>query len=94
MGLSAPMVTLHNDATTLRIQWTPPTQPNGPLLYYQLTLTNFSDTLVFRVDLNVTFIVGDLRPFTYYEIFITVVNTVGSVVSPSSNISTGETGEH
>ena len=92
MGLSAPMVTLHNDATTLRIQWTPPTQPNGPLLRYELTLTSFPDTLVFSVGLNITFIVGDLRPFTYYEVLITVFNTVGSVASPISNITTGETG--
>jgi len=93
MGLSAPMLTLQDNATTLNIQWTPPTQQNGPLQYYQVTLINASLTLVINASLDNVFVVGDLRPFTYYEVIVTVVNTVGSADSPTSNITTGETGE-
>ena len=91
-GLAAPMLTLLN-ATTLLVQWSPPSHPNGLLTSYQLTLTNSSVTLVQDAGLETSAIINNLQPFTFYEVFVTVNNTVGSVDSPVVNITTGETGK-
>lgn len=91
-GLAAPTLSLI-DATTLLAEWTAPSQPNGMLQSYRLSLSNSSHLLTYDTGLNTSLVVPFLRPFTLYEVFITVNNTVGSVDSPTVNITTGETGE-
>ncbi len=90
-GLSAPTLSLV-DTTTVLAEWFPPSRPNGMLQAYRLSLSNSSHRLVYDVGLNTSLIIPFLRPFTLYEVFITVNNTVGSVDSPTVNITTGQTG--
>ena len=90
--LSAPVVSLV-DATTLAVEWSPPSRLNGQLLYYQLTVLGPSTSLSIDRGLNLSAIVPDLSPFVQYGVYVTVFNTEGSVASPVQNITTGETGE-
>ena len=71
----------------------PPSNPNGVIISYQLTLVNSTHVLVSDEGLQTSATVGDLRPFTLYEVFVSVNNTEGSVGSPRANITTGETGK-
>ena len=90
-GLAPPTVTALN-ATTFRVDWTPPTSPNGLIQSYEIILTGDGTTEVLEQGLSVTSVLSRLRPFAVYYVIIRANNTVGSVISMATNFTTGETG--
>ena len=91
-GLAAPTLSLV-DATTLLVEWSAPSQPNGIILSYQFSVINSSHSLTFDVGLNMSATIGSLIPFTLYEVFVGANNSVGGVNSPAINITTGMAGK-
>ena len=91
-GLSAPILSLVN-ATTVFVEWSPPSQPNGMIQSYQLYLFDGTTTVTLDQGLSTSTLIYNLTPFTVYQVTITVFNTEGSVNSTAANITTGETGK-
>jgi hypothetical protein len=81
------------NATTVLIEWSPPSQPNGMIQSYQVILFDGTTTDILEQGLSTSATVYDLTPFTVYQVTIMAFNTEGRVGSPATNITTGETGE-
>lgn len=92
VDLSAPTLSLVN-ATTVLVEWSPPSQPNGMIQSYQLIQFDGTTTTVLEQGLSTSTTIFNLTPFTIYQVTVTVFNTEGNVSSPAANITTGETGE-
>ena len=92
-GLDSPTLSLLN-ATSVTVQWSSPSSPNGVILSYNLVVSTRTSTLTLDQGLALSTVLSDLSPFTLYLISVNVTNTEGSLVSAASNITTGETGEN
>lgn len=92
-GFVSPTLSLL-DATTVFVEWQAPLRPNGQLLSYQLSVSEGTSPVVTTPQgLSTTATLTDLLPFTLYLVSVSVTNSVGTAVSPQSNITTGETGQ-
>ena len=63
--------------TSIRITWSPPTNPNGEIVQYIL----FMDDVPVFMSLGFEYTAGDLTPFTLYSYYIQVVNQAGAASS-------------
>ncbi len=91
VGLDPPVLELLN-ATSLRVQWSPPTSSNGIIVTYDLIVSSSMSVVSINQGLATSTLLHNLTPFTLYQISVNVTNTEGSLVSEPSNITTGETG--
>ncbi|XP_074481361.1 usherin [Sebastes fasciatus] len=101
-GQTAPLLDLQPDThtglqTTFLLTWSPPAQPNGRVLHYEVyrRLDHTTDihrrdaaTLVYR-NASTTCKDEALRPYTVYQYQVCAVNTAGRSVSPWANGRTG-----
>uniref|UniRef100_A0A3B4TAI5 Usherin n=1 Tax=Seriola dumerili TaxID=41447 RepID=A0A3B4TAI5_SERDU len=100
-GQTAPLLDLQPDEhtglqTTFLLTWSPPVQPNGRVLHYEVyrRLDHTTDThrgdaaLVYR---NVSTVYKDegLKPYTLYQYQVWAVNSAGHTGSPWANGRTG-----
>ena len=90
-GQGAPVLSLLT-ATSMLVQWSPPSLPGGPSLSYTIALTSATDTRLVSSGPNTTATVSGLLPFTQYYVYVTATNVAGSVTGPTANITTGEAG--
>ena len=90
-GQGAPVLSLLT-ATSMLVQWSPPSLPGGPSLSYTIALTSATDTRLVSSGPNTTATVSGLLPFTQYYVYVTATNVAGSVTGPTENITTGEAG--
>ena len=90
-GQGAPVLSLLR-ATTVLVQWSPPSLPGGPSLSYTITLASVMDSRLVNPGSNITAAVSGLLPFTLYNVYVTATNVAGSVTGPTTIITTGETG--
>ena len=91
-GQASPVLSLLN-ATSVLVQWAPPTSPNGVILTFALVVSSPASTVTLDQGLTTSAVLANLSPFTFYQISVLVTNTEGSIVSDFSNITTGETGK-
>ncbi|TWW67416.1 Usherin Usher syndrome type IIa protein [Takifugu flavidus] len=99
-GQSAPLLDLQPDTltglqTTFLVTWSPPTQPNGKVLHYELlrrhnTDNNTGDTtvLVYR-NISSTYKDEALQPYSLYQYQVWAANSVGRSPSPWASGRTG-----
>ena len=81
------------DKTSVFLQWTPPTTPNGILTYYRIhqrsqTSGHMSSVGAVPASQQTNFTVRGLRPYTDYEFRVTAVNDAGEASSPWQTIRT------
>ncbi|XP_076156222.1 usherin [Alosa pseudoharengus] len=98
-GQSAPLLELQPDAAGLQtaflLSWSPPAQPNGQLLHYELlrreVLQGEAMSSATRVYLNTSTSYRDanLAPYTAYEYQVWSVNSAGRAGSPWTSGRTG-----
>ena len=91
-GLSPPSLT-ELSPTSIHASWTPPTEPNGIISHYELVRVFGSElsqeeTLFNGTELQTT--VSSLLPNTLYYLKVIAFNSVGSVASNTSTITTPE----
>ena len=89
----APMLTeLRADTTSLYLSWEEPTDNNGPILIYNITLQVMDSKkfLVFTSNITELTVTG-LTPFTVYSVQVVAVNSIGS--SAPSELTTVMTAE-
>ena len=89
----APMLTeLQADTTSLYLSWEEPTDNNGPILIYNITLQVMDSKkfLVFTSNITELTVTG-LTPFTVYSVQVVAVNSIGS--SAPSELTTVMTAE-
>ena len=92
MGQGAPNIHLLN-ATTARVSWNPPEQPNGNITHYTLTLTSGGEEVVrvtHSTEVELTTTISNLVPFTTYSVTITAYNDAGTATSEPVRFTTGE----
>ncbi|XP_041646715.1 usherin [Cheilinus undulatus] len=101
-GQTAPLLDLRPDAhtglqTTFLLTWSPPVQPNGRVLYYEVyrRLDQTSDThrrdaatLIYR-NISTTYKDEALQPYTVYQYQVCAVNSAGGSASSWANGRTG-----
>ncbi|KAM6979899.1 usherin [Aplochiton taeniatus] len=98
-GQTAPLLHLQRDAkgmqTVFALSWSPPSQPNGRVLHYELyrkleetTAIEGGATLVCR-NLSTSCRDEELEPYTSYKYQVWAVNSAGHSRSPWSNGRTG-----
>ncbi|XP_039982949.1 usherin [Xiphias gladius] len=101
-GQTAPLLDLQPDKhtglpTTFLLTWSPPAQPNGRVLHYEVyrrldhtTDTHRSDgaTLVYR-NVSTAYKDEGLQPYTLYQYQVWAVNSAGHIGSPWANGRTG-----
>lgn len=63
--------------TSIRITWSPPTNPNGEIRQYIL----FMDDVPVFMNLGFEYTATDLTPFTLYAYYIQVINQAGAASS-------------
>ena len=93
--LQAPPILNIFTATSINVVWQPPTYPNGILTSYTLTITLIftGSSLTYNYPSNTTdALIDNLSPFTQYTVSVTATNSIGSITSDTSNITTGEIG--
>ena len=82
-GVSDPVIS-NLEARSLVITWQQPSQPNGVITEYVLTLVSNGTVLLRGLQLSLT--LSDLTPFTSYSFQLMVCNSIGC--SPSSIVET------
>ncbi|XP_060897032.1 usherin [Labrus mixtus] len=101
-GQTAPLLDLRSDAhtglqTTFLLTWSPPAQPNGRVLHFEVyrrldqtteTHSRVAATLVYR-NLSTTFRDEALQPYTVYQYQVCAVNSAGLSASAWANGRTG-----
>ncbi|XP_052001042.1 usherin [Xyrauchen texanus] len=98
-GQPAPLLELQTNTkgiqTVFLLSWSPPTEPNGKLLYYELYRRQVSDTesrsastLVYR-NSSTSCHDDRLLPYTAYEYQVCAVNSAGHTGSPWAQGRTG-----
>ncbi|XP_055085949.1 usherin [Periophthalmus magnuspinnatus] len=98
-GQASPMLDLQPDEdtgfeTTFVLTWSPPTQPHGVILHYEVyrrldqTRRSNGATLIYR---NTSTVYKDkgLQPYTKYQFQVWAVNSAGHAASPWTNGRTG-----
>ena len=92
VGQGAPNIQLL-DATTVRVNWSHPEQPNGNITHYILTLTSGGeevDRMTHSNEGELTTTISDLMPFTMYSVTVTAYNNAGTATSEPVHLTTGE----
>ncbi|CAJ1048931.1 LOW QUALITY PROTEIN: usherin [Xyrichtys novacula] len=102
-GQSTPLLDLRPDArtglqTTFLLTWSPPAQPNGKVLHYEVyrrlaqtppdTHRQEAATLIYR-NISTTFEDEALQPYTVYQYQVRAVNSAGHSASAWANGRTG-----
>ena len=78
------------------VAWQPPSQPNGPLLGYNLYRSTGGEQAVLLTFVNSSvfhFIDSSVAPFTTYMYYIEVENIAGKTSGPSATIVSPEAGQ-
>ena len=93
----APNVTVLN-ATSLEVTWSPPPEPNGDIVEYQIFQRNTPfEGDGFQVGVVsgsvFSFVVNGLQPFTYYEFSVVSTTSGGSTRSEWTRQQTAESGK-
>ncbi len=84
-GLSPPVVT-EISATEMTIQWSPPSQPNGVIVRYTVTVDPVGIQIT---STNLDAIVTNLSPFTVYTIRLEACNSIACATN-STEVQTSE----
>ena len=87
-GISDPVIS-NLEARSLVVTWQQPSQPNGVITEYVLTLVG-NGTVLFR-GLQLTLTLNDLTPFTSYSFQLMVCNSIGCSPSNVTEVQTPET---
>lgn len=75
-------------ARSLTVSWSPPTLPNGIILYYLLSFAASNTNIVNTTGLS--FAVENLAPYTNYSFVLTSCNSAGCGTSNASTVQTLE----
>ncbi|XP_053463887.1 usherin [Nycticebus coucang] len=86
-GMLPPEVVIINN-TAVRVIWTAPSNPNGVVTEYSIHVNN----KLYKTGMNVpgSFVLGDLSPFTIYDIQIEVCTKYACVKSNGTRVTTVE----
>ena len=89
-GLDPPTVTALN-ATAVRIEWQPPTLPNGVIVQYELYQDNFNFITITISDVTqLSYIQNGLDPFTQYNFRVAACTRNGCAISTTTQQTTLE----
>ena len=84
----APSALTALSATSVRVTWTSPAQPNGAIVGYDI-LVNGS-TLASTNNLVFSAVIGSLQPFTTYVVFVSACTAIGCTNGSDASVTTLE----
>ena len=84
-GLSAPALTT-TGSTSILVTWDVPTQPNGAITGYTLTVLSEAGMVTRPIGVRMNFLLEMLQPYMVYQVTVAACNRAACVTSASAQV--------